>query len=487
MAKTILDLFKSQKAEVYGDKGSETFIDTRGLINPPRKAALLASSPTSLGALVGNEAVGVLKGTANRPSDTIFKNKTFLSKPVSLFPGAITGVADSVEVGETYFIKKSPGPPSFVAKIEQGATNPKEELIKQTGQFLKNPASTLKGFKDLTGKLNRSTADGYASYGPEKSEDRDGKIIKEKGGVKFTTHGRKGGSIQSRGETDNLLKNGKSDFDDITYSILKNQYDTNLIDGKNRTNENTLEVNNKVNLPYVLISDYPSKTEKIYLPGTITGLSEDLSPEWNDFKYLGSPFKLYRYSGVERTIKFQLKLYYVDNESKKQMRIKLAKLKRLVFPNRTISSVKYPNTDNNGYSPLAYNPNILFLTINGIYTEIPCIMDSLSITIPDEAPWASNTESLNPDKNDKPYPIYIDVDMGFKIIEDLQVNEETYQYETRSNNGLNTYDYFDKTSEGEGGLVKTSIIKTDNPVSLKTVDASALNASQPGIPVTTSG
>ena len=93
---TILDLFKDQKKDLYG-KSENIRIESRGLINPPRGAALLASSPSKLGDLIGNQIAGAIGGSANRPSDTIFKGKSFLSKPISLFktPGALRNAVDA--------------------------------------------------------------------------------------------------------------------------------------------------------------------------------------------------------------------------------------------------------------------------------------------------------------------------------------------------------------------------------------------------------
>ena len=78
---TILDLFKQQKKDLYG-KSENIRIESRGLINPPRAAALLASSPNKLGDFIGNQIAGAIGGTANRPSDTIFRGKGLLSKPI---------------------------------------------------------------------------------------------------------------------------------------------------------------------------------------------------------------------------------------------------------------------------------------------------------------------------------------------------------------------------------------------------------------------
>ena len=80
---TIKDLFNKQNKDLYGLSG-KAIIESRGLINPPRGAALLTSSPNALADLIGNQIGGALKGSANRPSDTIFKNNTPFSKPISL-------------------------------------------------------------------------------------------------------------------------------------------------------------------------------------------------------------------------------------------------------------------------------------------------------------------------------------------------------------------------------------------------------------------
>ena len=57
---TLLDLFKSQKKDLYG-KSENIRIESRGLINPPRGAALLASSPNALADLIGNQTLIYIK------------------------------------------------------------------------------------------------------------------------------------------------------------------------------------------------------------------------------------------------------------------------------------------------------------------------------------------------------------------------------------------------------------------------------------------
>jgi hypothetical protein len=80
---TIKELFKSQQKEIYG-KSENVRINSLGLINPPRGAALLASSPNAFTDLIGNQLGGALGGSANRPTDTIFRNDNIRKKNVEL-------------------------------------------------------------------------------------------------------------------------------------------------------------------------------------------------------------------------------------------------------------------------------------------------------------------------------------------------------------------------------------------------------------------
>jgi hypothetical protein len=85
---TILDLFKSKQTvgkstEIYGLSGT-TLIESRGLIDASRAAALAVSSPNAVADLIGSAASGLIGGAANRPSDTIFKDNKPFTKPISI-------------------------------------------------------------------------------------------------------------------------------------------------------------------------------------------------------------------------------------------------------------------------------------------------------------------------------------------------------------------------------------------------------------------
>jgi hypothetical protein len=136
------------------------------------------------------------------------------------------------------------------------------------------------------------------------------------------------------------------------------------------------------------------------------------------------------------------------------MQKNLDKLRKLVFPDEEISVNKYPN--NGGYSPMLYNPNLVYLTINGLYDNLFGIVDNLSINIDEGTPW--ETANIFDDKFDKKskgaeiYPSIINVSMGMKIIENPNINSTDNKYE---------YVYtFSKGQKYKGS------IKVDSPITI---------------------
>jgi hypothetical protein len=167
----------------------------------------------------------------------------------------------------------------------------------------------------------------------------------------------------------------------------------------------------------ILIIKPYGKKHSIVFPGAITGINEELTPEWVDFKYLGSPFKSYKYLGVERSLKFELKMYYTTSAEKVIMIQKLNELKGLVFPYDEITTIKYEGQTD--YNQLAYSGNFIELTLGGLYKNMFGFIDTLSTSIEDNVVWASNSQ----DKNDKPYPSVINVSFSMKIIESPEIKD----------------------------------------------------------------
>lgn len=412
---TIEQLFKSRKEEVYGKVGN-VFIGSRGLLNPPRGAALLASSPDSLADLIGNQIGGLLKGSANRPSDTIFRNNKPFSKPVVLNP--LLGVKNAVQAGESYYIKKSAAPDSLIAAFRQGGSNLAGIAFNESKKRL--PDATKKYREKLLKKLNKkeeeivippvAISSDFEYYRPKKSEV--GKFAAVPETKNFTGYVRnKRGRLEKREDKNIIYTNGKSKFDLINEKIAVTPfYEKGL---KFEEFIEKPEYKSEANQTVLILEPY-GKSYSIVLPAIVNGISEDISPEWENFKFLGSPFNTYKLTGVERSIKFDFKMYYNTDAEKDIMIMKLNSIKELAFPNDEVTAIKYEGEDD--YTQLAFGPNFVYLTIGGLYKRILGAVDSLSISVEDNVSWQS-------DINNEAYPSVINVSFGMKVIENHTIKK----------------------------------------------------------------
>ena len=451
MAKTIMDLFKEQKDDIYG-LSSTVLIESRGIINPPRQAALLLASPNAVADLIGSAAGAVLGGNANRPSDTIFKNNGILSKPISVIP-TVAQLRNAIEPNKNYFVKTEPSPGANIANFIKNAV--KSPAAAQTAalQLVTKLGSknALKDIKDYYASLKG--AERGVNYGPVFQKGDNGKP--QRAGYFYSTHtpvyeektneydiGNKRKEYKRVGleERDSNLKN----WDYINEEVLKKGND-NPSGFISNTGVDDLEKKNVgLNQTYVKFSLY-GKDANIILPGTISGISEDFAPEWNSFKYIGSPFNLYRYGGVERTLKFDVKMYYIDAETKTSMINNLNRLRKLVFPDENIGVSTYPSKPggmDKSTSQLFFTPNLVYLTINGLYEKLLGVVDSLSFSIDDNTSWATTVEKLG-STDTKPYPTVINVSLGMKIIEHPAISNDNKFVYGDSTEGSNQYvNYF---------------------------------------------
>ena len=446
MAKTIMDLFKEQKGDIYG-VSSTVLIESRGLINPPRQAALLLASPNAVADLIGSAGSQLIGGNANRPSDTIFKNDKILSKPISVVP-TVSQLRNAIEPDTPYFVKTEPSPgvniSNFIKNVVQSpaaAQTAALQLVTKLGS--KNAIKDVKDYYTLLKGVKRSV-----NYGPVFQKDENGKP--QNVGYFYSTHipvyeeqtnqysvrdnrkEYKKVGIENRSE-------GFKSWDLINKGVLtaaaetgEQEYETALdkIDTDNINLQQTF-------VKFRTYGKTNTRSNDIILPGTISGISEDFAPEWNSFKYVGSPFNLYRYGGVERTLKFDVKMYYFDLTTKTSMINNLNRLRKLVFPDEEISVVTYSG-DKNKASQLFFTPNLVYLTINGLYESILGVIDSLSFSIDDNTSWATTSPNIAGNVNDSLYPTVINVSLGMKIIEHPAIkggkilygesNEETNRY-----------------------------------------------------------
>lgn len=454
---TIQDLFKSQKKDLYGKLGNIR-IESRGFVDVARSAALLTSSPNKLGDLIGNQLGGALGGSANRPSDTIFKGTAFFRKPITLIALTQAQLRDAVDGGRAYFVKESPAPNSIIKKLLDG-TSPASAATGLAQQAL-NKFGSPKALKKLAKELK-------TQIGPAKGFGAQ--LGRTEMGGKPMLVDKKFSKYKEVVDLDRDGSRPRIDFitDEIAKSIvLRNSEETQGWDGATKYINQTekfddiskLEKDIKryrvANQAWVLIRKEGNQSI-IPFVGSVTGLSEDITPEWSSFKYLGSPFKTNRYQGVERGLKFNLKLYYTTVKEKNVMMKKINYLKSLAFPYEEISEMKYG--DDKQSSQYAFSPNLVYLTIGDMYKNVYGFIDSLSFSVEDNTVWPSGDPNGKQDgkfifqmkDNDNHlYPSVIDVSLSMKIIEN---------HKTETKAGITKYKYnFDGLSYKEDGITTTT-------------------------------
>lgn len=392
--------------------------------------------------LKGFSIVAALGGSANRPSDTIFAAK---DKPGAVDRISIAGekkgshfsLQNSVEKGKSYWVSRAPAEIPWYAGVLKGTPDDikkqamgllMSEAKKQIGKMI-GKAVTNMIKKRLAKKLGISLKDGpskpnspeFEYYVPGYFVDDNTHMNTENTAKNFTKYVRKDGAklteradkdIIYAGVTQTLNKIGSdkaSQFDLINQDILNTLYYEDANDLKTKLLD---KIDGTDGQQTVLIIKPFGKDYSLAFPGAISGISEDLTPEWTDFKYLGSPFKSYKYNGIERSLKFELKMYYTTSAEKIIMIQKINSLKELVFPYDEIAAIKYQGNDN--YSQLAFSGNYIRLSLGGLYDNLFGFIESLSFSVEDNIVWASNSQ----DTKDKPYPSVVNVSFGMKIIED---------------------------------------------------------------------
>ena len=433
---TINDLFKSQVKEIYG-KSEKLRIDTRGIINAPRAAALLGSSPDALSSLIGNQIGGALGGSANRPTDTIFRKPTgFFTKPISLLAPTEALLKDVVKEGTKYFVKQSPAPGSILAASKSSNQSLTGAAISAVNKF-----GSGNGLKGLVNSLKKNSA-AENEYGAQFGKTSlDGKTVMAKT-VAFSEYYEEHTIFKPTGKplfdntTNKYVKtlqkregNYQKSWDDVTKTINETTHFEN--EDKLKESKKSNKFQNQI---WVTFKKYGNK-EIVPFVGAVSGISEDITPEWSNFKYLGSPFKIYRYQGVERSVKFNLKLYYNTIKERDTIIKKINYLKSLAFPYEKISQMTYG--DKNQTAQYAFSPQLFYFSVGDVYTNVLSLLESISFNIEDNVSWPNfqpNGIKADKDGDNILYPSVIDASLSIKIIEqhlhsvDSGTDTKTYKY-----------------------------------------------------------
>ena len=409
--------------------GSETpRISLKGTVDPPRSLSVTSARYNddatkkppllNLGSLMG--------GSANRPSDTIFDSKVGAPVTKGTLPASVgdhSGLRYAVEADKDYLISKVPMGPNALSGVLKG------DLNQMAGKAI---GAGIGAAKKAIGKAVTSVVTKKRKKTQKTKPDvKSGVVGKLYGGGTKSGNGdvTKGHVKNSKYFTSFAVTNNKfTNAEEYIADGVISRADTGFIDldtfnkgildaGMILNDADLLKVadSRKIGASFIKIKPY-GDNHTLLFPATVTGISESVTPEWNPFKYIGSPYNTYRYGGVERTLNFEFKMYYLDEPSKQTMLTNLNSLKELAFPYNKPSSITYADKE----VALGFAPNLIELSINGLYNNMFGFITTLEFSIDDNTSWAA-TEWFGDETENKLYPTVINVSFGMTIIENHQL------------------------------------------------------------------
>ena len=166
--------------------------------------------------------------------------------------------------------------------------------------------------------------------------------------------------------------------------------------------------------------------ETVHFRGTITGLSETVSPSWDGAKFAGNPFSFYTYTGIERTVSFNFTIYPMNSAELANNWTKIEFLTSLTYPlgyqGGQIGAVRAP---------------IVYFTMGDLYKDKESFIDSLQYTIPDNSNWQLDGKQTDYESSDtffsKNGGTKVDVDKGYKLPHLIEVAITMKFIEQRAN------------------------------------------------------
>ncbi len=130
----------------------------------------------------------------------------------------------------------------------------------------------------------------------------------------------------------------------------------------------------------------------------LSGINDNITPEWNPEKYIGRADKVYVYTGAERNISFT---FSIAPKSKYELPFLIDKLNHLI-------GLCYPEYDKAGMGNGRMIAPFIELTIGNILDGAPGFLNSLSYTVEESSPWEI-MDGLQ-------FPKYIIVSCDFRYI-----------------------------------------------------------------------
>lgn len=170
-----------------------------------------------------------------------------------------------------------------------------------------------------------------------------------------------------------------------------------------------------------------SQNKTVQFRATIGSVSETFTPSWDSNKFIGNPFSYYTYTGIDRSVSFEFKVFSLSPEEHTSMWKKLDFLASLVYPQNYLGD---------GGIELGMTPPILKFTLGSMYKKKVSIIDTLSFANDENLGWETGDIPLHfsdlssdeqqverdrfKDMKTQILPRLITVNIGLKILENKQ-------------------------------------------------------------------
>ena len=219
---------------------------------------------------------------------------------------------------------------------------------------------------------------------------------------------------------------------------LKTKYGIDSNDKSDIVNEKTQYKGSELKIEDSTLDDYDFITLKftsintgqsVNFRATLSGITETTTPSWDSAKFIGSPFPYWTYTGIERSVSFNFKVYSTTPLQH------ISAWQRLNF----LTSLAYPQSYNKGIAVIA---PFLKITIGNLYKNQACFISQLSYTVDDNGTWevgptagmamADNQEfKLNGESttlDNYKLPKVIDVSVTLNLVESKSSTQHGYLY-----------------------------------------------------------
>ena len=190
-----------------------------------------------------------------------------------------------------------------------------------------------------------------------------------------------------------------------------------------------------------------TKNEAVRFRALIEDINENVSPSYNENKYIGRYETFYTYDKVTRDLSFKLRLHAWSEIESGHIMGKMAYLTSLAYPESS-----------GGSGPGYLTPLITNLTIGSVYTKQPCLVQSISHAIESDVSWDLLLQ----------VPMSIVVSMQVRLLD-----KELYTYRGMESNDLWPFSLYLKDTRrasAQAGAENQSIVENIAAVPMLDID-----------------